>query len=164
MNYTVHGILQARILKWVAVPFSRKLGRKPPIGNLPLPWDWLVCYLVFFVSSSTVSIPDIFSQKRAATEVEILVQFNSVTQSWPTLCNPMDCSMPCFPVHHQLLELAQTHVHLVGDSTITSSLFPFSSCLQSFPASVSFPASQFFAAGGQSIGASASASVLPMTI
>ena len=81
-----------------------------------------------------------------------------------TLCNPMDCSMPCFPVHHQLLELAQTHVHLVGDSTITSSLFPFSSCLQSFPASVSFPASQFFAAGGQSIGASASASVLPMTI
>ena len=48
--------------------------------------------------------------------------------------------------------------------TISSSDLPFSSCLQSFPASGSFPVSQFFAPGGQSIGASASASVLPMTI
>ena len=39
------------------------------------------------------------------------VQFSSVTQSCPTLCDPMDCSMPSFPVHHELLELAQTHVH-----------------------------------------------------
>ena len=39
------------------------------------------------------------------------VQFSSVTQSCPTLCNPMDWSMPGFPVHHQLLELAHTHVH-----------------------------------------------------
>ena len=38
-------------------------------------------------------------------------QFSSVAQSRPTLCNPMDCSMPGLPVHHQLLELAQTHVH-----------------------------------------------------
>jgi len=44
------------------------------------------------------------------------VQFSSTTQSCPTLCNPMDCSMPGFPVHHQLPELAQTHVHWVGDS------------------------------------------------
>ena len=48
--------------------------------------------------------------------------------------------------------------------TISSSVIPFSSCLQSFPASGSFAMSQFFASGGQSIGASASASVLPMTI
>ena len=40
------------------------------------------------------------------------VWFSSVTQSCPTLCDPMDCSMPGFPVHHQLPELAQTHVHL----------------------------------------------------
>ena len=39
----------------------------------------------------------------------------SVTQLYPTLCNPVDCSMPGFPVNHQLLELAQTHVHPVGD-------------------------------------------------
>ena len=48
--------------------------------------------------------------------------------------------------------------------TISSSVVPFSNCLQSFPASVSFPISQFFESGGQSIGASASASVLPMNI
>ena len=47
---------------------------------------------------------------------------------------------------------------------ISSSVVPFSSCLQSFPASGSFPMSQFFASSGQSIGVSASASVLPMTI
>ena len=42
-------------------------------------------------------------------------QFSSVTQSCPTLCDPMDCSMPGFPVHHQLPELAQTHVPRVSD-------------------------------------------------
>ena len=41
--------------------------------------------------------------------------FSSFTQSCPTLCNPTDCSMLGFPVHHQLLELTQTHVHQVGD-------------------------------------------------
>ena len=44
------------------------------------------------------------------------VQFSSVAQSCPTLCNPMDCSTPGFVVHHQLLELTQTHVHWVGYS------------------------------------------------
>ena len=44
-----------------------------------------------------------------------LNQFSSVAQSCPTLCNPMDCSKPGFPVHHQLPELAQTHVYQVGD-------------------------------------------------
>ena len=46
-----------------------------------------------------------------ATEQEIVGYFGSVPQSCPTLCDPMDCSMPGLPVHHQLLELAQTHVH-----------------------------------------------------
>ena len=44
-----------------------------------------------------------------------IVQFSSVAQSCLTLCNTMDCSMPGFPVHHQLLELTQAHVHWVGD-------------------------------------------------
>ena len=43
-------------------------------------------------------------------------QYSSGTQSCPALCNPMDWSMPGFPVHHQLLELAQTHVHWVSDA------------------------------------------------
>ena len=44
------------------------------------------------------------------------IQFSSVTQSCPTLCDPMDRSMPGFPVHHQLLEFTETHVHRVGDA------------------------------------------------
>ena len=75
----------------------------------------------------------------------------------------MDCSTPGFPVHHQLLELAQTYVHRVGDTIQPS--HPLSS--PSPPAfdlsqHQSFPMSQFFTIGGQSIRISASASVLPM--
>ena len=44
------------------------------------------------------------------------IQFSSITQSCPTLCDPMDCSMAGFPVHHQLPEPTQTHVHWVGDA------------------------------------------------
>ena len=56
---------------------------------------------------------------------DIESQFSSVAQSRPTLCEPMDCSTPGLPVHHQLLELAQTHVHHIGDAIQTSILlFP----------------------------------------
>ena len=51
-------------------------------------------------------------------------QFSSVTQSCPTICNPMNRSTPGLPVHHQLPEFTQTHVH----PTISSSVVPFSSC------------------------------------
>ena len=44
------------------------------------------------------------------------VQLSSVAQSCPTVCDPMDCSTPSFPVYHQLPELTQTHVHRVGDA------------------------------------------------
>ena len=56
---------------------------------------------------------------------DCMVQFSSVTQSCLTLCNPMDYSTPGFPFHHQLPELAQTHVHQVGDAIQSSHpLFP----------------------------------------
>ena len=45
-----------------------------------------------------------------------MIQFNSVIQSCPTLCDPMDCSTPGFPVHHQLPEFTRTHVHWVSDA------------------------------------------------
>ena len=48
--------------------------------------------------------------------MSISVQFNSIAQSCLTFCNPMDCGMPGFPVHHQLLEFTQTHVHWVSDA------------------------------------------------
>ena len=91
-------------------------------------------------------------------------QFSSVAQSCPTLCDHMDCSMPGLPVHHQLPEFTQNS-HPSSRSchpAISSSVVPFSSCLQSFTAWGSFPMSQLFASGGQSIGVSTSASVLPM--
>ena len=88
------------------------------------------------------------------------VQFSSVTQSCPALCDPMDCSTPGLPVHHQLPEFPQTHVH----STISSSVIPFFPCSQSFPASGSFQMSQLFTSGGQRVGVSASTSALPMNI
>ena len=90
---------------------------------------------------------------------------SSVVQSCLTLFNSMDSSMPGFPVHHQILELAQTHVHWVGDAIQPSHpVSPFFSRLQCFPSSGSIPMRQLFASGGQSIGVSASASVLTMSI
>ena len=90
------------------------------------------------------------------------VQFTSVTQSSLTLWDLMNRSMPGLPVHHQLPEFTQTHVHPVGDAIQPSHpVVPFSSCPQSLPASQSFPVSQLFTWGGQSTGVSALASVLP---
>ena len=73
----------------------------------------------------------------------------------------MNCSMPGLPVHHQLPEFIQTHVHRVDDAIQPSyPVIPFS-CPQSLPASESFPMSQLIAWGGQSTGVSALASFLP---
>ena len=55
-------------------------------------------------------------QNKRRKSYHISVQFSSVTQSCSTLCNPMDHGMPGLPVHHQLLELAQAHVHWVSDT------------------------------------------------
>ena len=91
------------------------------------------------------------------------VQFSSVAQSCPTLCDPMNRSTPGLPVHHQLPEFTQTQFHRVSDAIQPShfSVVPFSSSPQSLPASESFPMSQLFAWGGQSTGVLALASFLP---
>ena len=99
-------------------------------------------------------------------EIELpSVQFSSVAQSCQTLCDPINLSTPGLPDHHKLLEFTQTHVPSSQwcHPAISSSVIPFSSCPQSLPASGSFPTSQLFAWGGQSIGVSASASMLPMS-
>ena len=119
----------------------------------------------FFYNNLTqlLALPFSYSNQNSSS-----VQFSSVAQSCPTLWDPMNrrrrfCPSG-LPVHHQLPEFTQTHVHRVGDVIQPShpSVIPFSSCRQSFPASRSFPMSQHFASGGQSIGVSASTSVLPM--
>ena len=89
----------------------------------------------------------------------------SIAQLCPTLCDTMDCSVPGFPILHYLpkfgqlmsIESMRSHNHLI----LCCHFFSF---LQSFPASGSFPVHQFFPSSGQSIGVSASASVLPMII
>ena len=90
----------------------------------------------------------------------------SVTQSCLTLCNPMDYSMPGFlyPPLSPGVCSNLCPLNWLCHPTILSSVAPFSSCLQSFPASGSFPVSLLFTSGGQSIGASILPSVLPMNI
>ena len=93
----------------------------------------------------------------------VSVQFSSVAQSCPTLCDLMDHSTLGLPVHHQLPGFTQTHVHQVGDAIQPSHpCHAHLLCPQSFPASGSFQMSQRFASGCLSIGVSASTSVLQM--
>ena len=86
----------------------------------------------------------------------------SVAQSCLTLCNTMDRSTPGFPVSWSLLRLMS--IESVVPSNHLILCCPFSSCLHSFLAPGSFPVSWLFPSGGQSIGASASALVLPVNI
>ena len=88
------------------------------------------------------------------------LNFSSVTQSCLTLCNPTD-----LPVHHESRIYSNScPSSWWGHLNISSSVVPFSSLLKSFSESGSFPMSQFFTSGGQSIGVSGSASVLPLKI
>ena len=95
-------------------------------------------------------------------DIWLIYQFSSVTQSCPTPCDPMNRSMPGVPVHLQLPELTQTHVHRVSDAI--QPYHPLSSPSPPAPnpsQHQSFPMSQLFSRGGQSIGVSALASFLP---
>ena len=105
-----------------------------------LPWQPQVCSLYLWVWDS--------------------LQLSSVPQSCLTLCKPRDYTTPDFTNSRSLFKLMS--LTPCCHPTISSSVVSFSSCLQSYPASGSFPMNQFFASGGQSIGASAP--VHPMTI
>ena len=93
--------------------------------------------------------------------------FSSVqlSQSCRTLCDPMDCSMPGLPAHHQVLQFTQIHVHWVGDAIQPSHpLLPRLLLPSNFPSIRVFSMSWLFASGGQRLGASTSASLLSMNI
>ena len=143
---SVHGISQARILEWVAIPFSRDSTFFPTQG---LNLGHLHCRQILFrlihprspcccwwVTQSYLTLwPHGLQHARL-----------SCPSPTPKVClNSCPLSRWCHP-------------------TISSSVIPFPSCLQSFPASGSFPMSQLFISGGQSTEASASASVPPMNI
>ena len=98
--------------------------------------------------------------------IKCSVQFSSAAQLCPTLCDPMDCSTPGIPCPSPTPRVYSNSCPSLQwyHTTISSSVIPFSSSLQSFPASGSFQMSQFFKSGGQRVGVSASTSVLPMNI
>ena len=89
----VHEILQARILEWVAISLSRG-------SSQPRDGTWVSRTAADFLPSEPLRSD----------------QIRSVAQSCPTLCDPMNRSMPGLPVHHQLQEFTQTHIHRVSDA------------------------------------------------
>ena len=93
---TVHGILYARLLEWVATPSSRGSSR---------PRD-----------GTRVCIADRFFIIWATRDALLVLSYSSVAQSWPTVCDPVDSGIPGLPVHHQPPEFTQTHVHWVNDT------------------------------------------------
>ena len=110
-------------------------------------YKWIICFLYLWTLALLASL-----QFSSAAESDYLgphglqhSKFLCPSPSLRTCSNSCPLSWWCYP-------------------SIFSSILSFSSCFQSFPASGSFPVSQFFASGGQSIGASASTSVLPMSI
>ena len=88
----------------------------------PSKWRWLVHLSVILLFGSSPVLPHLCRHTDSIWYYSFIsnkgcsVQFSSVAQSCPTLCDPMDCSMPGLPVHHQLPEFTQTHVHWVGDA------------------------------------------------
>ena len=96
----------------------------------------------------------------------ILYQFSSVTQSCLTLRDSTDCSTQTVDCPSPIPGIYSNSCPLSRQCcpTISSSVIPFSSHLQSFPASTPFQMSQFFTSGSQNIGASVSASIIPMNI
>ena len=91
---------------------------------------------------------------KSGNRVKSRNQFNSVTQSCATLCHRMDCSTPGFPVHHQLPEIIQPHVHRVSDAIQPSHPLspPSPPAFNLSQHQGLFPMSQFVSPGGQSIG------------
>ena len=137
-----------------------KLAFKKPLSSFG--WDYIKG-IGHLWEEELISYDNILSNSKI-TYHSISVQFSSVAQSCLTLCDPMSRSTPGLPVYHKLPEFTQTHVHRVGDAIPPSHplVVLFSSCPQSLLASGSFPMSQLFTWGGQSIGVSASVSVLPV--
>ena len=144
---SVHRILQARTLEWVAIPFSK--GSSRPRNQTQVSRIAGGFFAVW--ASREITLYYIYS-----------VQFSSVTQSCLALRSHESqhtrppCPSPTPRVYPNPCPLIRW-----CHPTISSSVIPFSSCLQSFPASGSFLMSQLFASGGQSIAVSASTSVLP---
>ena len=102
-----------RIREWVAYPSSRGFSQ-------PRNWTGVSCSLVDANDQAGLEAIGYFLNSwkinSALLYTIVIVQFSSVVQSCPTLCDPMSRSTPGLPVHQQLPEFTQTHVHWVGDA------------------------------------------------
>ena len=142
---SVHGNLQARILEWVAISYSR--GYSPPRDPTQVSCVIGGCFTVWAI------IPSFSLVQFSHSVVSDSLRPHGLQHTRPS------CPSPAPGVYSNSCPLSRW-----CHPTISSSVIPFSSCLQSFPASGSFQTSQFFTSGGQSIGVSASVSVLAMNI
>ena len=104
---SVHGILQAKILECVAILSSR--GSSWPKDQTHISHIDRWKFFPTVLPGKPQNVPESYCFSNGA-------QFSSVTQSCPTLCDPMNHSMPGLPVRHQLPEFTQTHVHQVSDA------------------------------------------------
>ena len=156
---------QSSILAW-EISWMEEPGRLQSMGLQRVGHDWETSLWLHFVPPDSLehtvthSTLNLHLQQHRVKSLQ--VQFSSVAQSCPTLCDPMNHRTP------GLLSITNYGVH--SDSrpssqwchpAISSPIVPFSSCPQSLPASESFPMSQLFTWGGQSTGVSALASFLP---
>ena len=139
-GFSVHGILHARILEWVAIPFSRESS-----------------WTRYGIQVSCIA-GKFFTIWATSVQFSCSVMFDSLQPH-----GLQHTRLPC-PSQTPGAYSNSCLSHWWCHPAISSSVVPFSSHLQSFPASGSFPISCFFASGSRSIGVSASASVLPMNI
>ena len=107
-GFSIHGIFQARVLEWVAISFSR--GSSQSRDQTRVSCTAGRHFTIW--ATREARLTRVSHQKLTFSSV----QFSSATQSCPTLCDPMNRSTPGLPVHHQLLEFTQTHVHRVSDA------------------------------------------------
>ena len=146
------------VLAW-RIPGTAEPGGLPSMGSHRVGHDWSD----LATAAGRFPIRSFVDLKWYQPEFQFSsVQFSSVAQSCPNLCDPMNCSTPGLPVHHQLPEFTQTHAYQVSDAIQLSHPLPFPSPPAPNPSQhQSFPMSQLFAWGGQGTGVSALASFLP---
>ena len=139
------------------------LASQSVISSIIVVCPWRIYGPIFWVYLHGISFCFLLSWSCNSSLLESSsVQFSSVAQSCPTLCDPMNCRTPGLPVLHQLPEFTQTHVHRVGNAIQLSHPQLSPSPPAPNPSQhQSFPMSQLFAWGGQSTGVSAFASFLP---
>ena len=119
---STHGIFQARVLEWGAIAFS---GPQSSLKQFGLKAVLSSCHRVRFSFQFVLFILWLTMGSKGGCgegwwpqglNAQASVQFSSVAQACPTLCNPMNRSTPGLPVHHHLPEFTQTHVHQVSDA------------------------------------------------